>query len=86
MDTSSDLEDNKAVGRVRKTHHWWQKGGSQFTPPITHDPKKPAETKQRLGAKAKEKNILELTTPKIEEEQDVVDQYDDYIDPETDSN
>lgn len=83
MDTSQNLEDNKAVGKVRKTHHWWQKGESRFTTPITHDPKKPAETRQHLGAKAKEKTILELTEPKIEAEQVSADPYEDYVDSET---
>lgn len=83
MDTSQNLEGNKAVGKVRKTHHWWQKGEAHFTTPVTHDPKKPTEAMQHLGAKVKEKTILELTEPKIEEEQTSADPYADYVDPET---
>lgn len=46
MDTNAILVDNKEK-KIQRTRTW-------PPPKHKHDPKKPAETKQRLGSKAKQ--------------------------------
>ena len=94
LTSSADLSDNKAEGKTRN-HHWWERKEPtrtqdaqdasvvRFGPPVTHDRKLESHQARRLGAKVKEKTILQLTEPKIEEEQTIVDPYADYVDPET---